>query len=114
MLLGVDAKWGAAGITASAGLAGWVEFLMLRRGLCRRLGRFDLPTSELLKLWAAAIVAGVVSASVQLVAPPSTPPIPLLLATVPLNMVVYLGLTMWWDIPEAAVLTGRIGRVLRR
>jgi len=113
-LLGVDPKWGAAGITASAGLAGWVEFLMLRRGLCRRLGRFDLPTSELLKLWAAAIIAGVVSASVQLVAPPSTPPIPLLLATLPLHMVVYLGLTMWWDIPEAAVLTGRIGRVLRR
>jgi len=114
VLLGIDAKWGAAGITASAGLAGWVEFLMLRRGLCRRLGRFDLPTSELLKLWSAAIIAGAVSASIQLVSPATTRPIPLLLATVPLNMAVYLGLTMWWNVPEAAVLTTRIRRVLRR
>ncbi len=112
-LLGIDQKWGAAGITATAGMAGWVEFTLLRRGLCRRLGRFDLPTSELVKLWAAAGIAGVVSTAVLLAAP-AMKPIPLLLLTVPLNAVIYLGATMWWDVPEAAVLTGRIRRVLTR
>ena len=29
--LGVDARWGTAGLTASAGLAGWVEFALLRK-----------------------------------------------------------------------------------
>ncbi len=30
---GVDPFWGAAGLTASAGFAGWVEFTLLRRGM---------------------------------------------------------------------------------
>ena len=40
---GIDPKWGAAGLTASAGVAGWVEFLLLRRGLNRRIGRTGHP-----------------------------------------------------------------------
>ena len=31
-------RWGAAGLTASAGIAGWVEFLLLRATLNRRIG----------------------------------------------------------------------------
>jgi hypothetical protein len=38
----------------------------------------------------------------------------LLLATVPLNAVVYLGMTSWWSIPEAAVMTDRIRRLVSR
>ncbi len=30
-LLGIPLRWGAAGLTASAGLAGWLEFALLRR-----------------------------------------------------------------------------------
>ena len=112
-LLGIDPKWGAAGITASAGVAGWVEFALLRRGLCRRLGSFDLPASELAKLWTAAIIAAVMSTAVRLAMPPGTTPIPMLLATVPLNAIVYLGVTVWWDVPEAAVLTGQVQLCLR-
>ena len=29
---GLDPKWGAAGLTVSAGIAGWVEFILLRAG----------------------------------------------------------------------------------
>ena len=36
--LGVPPLWGAAGLTASAGIAGWVEMLMLRRVLNARIG----------------------------------------------------------------------------
>jgi len=31
--LGLHPNWGIAGLTASAGIAGWVEFVLLRRGL---------------------------------------------------------------------------------
>src|SRR3984885_12619033 len=37
-LLGLDQRWGAAGLTVSAGIAGWVEFMMLRRGLQKVFG----------------------------------------------------------------------------
>ena len=37
--IGIDPRWGVAGLTASAGIAGWVEFALLRRGLHREVGR---------------------------------------------------------------------------
>src|SRR5262249_39761314 len=49
-LLGIDLKWGAAGLTASAGIAGWVEFLMLRRTLNKRIGKTALPSSYVFNL----------------------------------------------------------------
>src|SRR5213080_2898624 len=55
--IGIDPKWGAAGLTASAGAAGWVEFLLLSRGLGRRIGAVRLPGSFLVRLWAAALAA---------------------------------------------------------
>lgn len=58
--LGIDLRWGVAGLTASAGLAGWLEFLLLRRTLNRRIGESGLPVSFTLRLWAAAAMgAGV-------------------------------------------------------
>src|SRR6185436_16442973 len=53
--LGIPAIWGAAGLTASAGLAGWVEMLLLRRTLNRRIGRTGLPADYVAKLWTAAV-----------------------------------------------------------
>jgi putative peptidoglycan lipid II flippase len=54
-----DLSFGAVGLTASAGLAGWVEFLMLRRALARRIGSVRLAPSFLGRLWIAALVAAV-------------------------------------------------------
>jgi putative peptidoglycan lipid II flippase len=55
--LGVDPRWGMAGLTASAGVAGWVEFTLLRRTLNRRIGPTGLRASLVAKLWASAAVA---------------------------------------------------------
>lgn len=52
--LGLDPRWGAAGLTASAGMAGWVEFALLRRALHARIGRTGLPAALVAKLWGAA------------------------------------------------------------
>ena len=55
-LLGVDARWGVAGLTISAGIASWVEFTLLRVTLNRRIGRTGLSKQYLLKLWSAAMI----------------------------------------------------------
>ncbi len=56
-VLGVDLKWGTAGLTASAGVAGWIEFVMLRATINSRLGGTGIPVSILLRLWLSALVA---------------------------------------------------------
>ncbi|MGC2671647.1 MAG: murein biosynthesis integral membrane protein MurJ [Candidatus Acidiferrum sp.] len=56
-VLGIEARWGAAGLTISAGISSWVEFALLRRTLNRRIGPTGLPLDSLAKLWGAALVA---------------------------------------------------------
>lgn len=55
--LGIDARWGAAGLTASAGVSGWCEFALLRHTLNRRIGRTEVGAGRLARLWAAALAA---------------------------------------------------------
>ncbi|HET6898456.1 MAG TPA: murein biosynthesis integral membrane protein MurJ [Vicinamibacteria bacterium] len=50
---------GAIGLTASAGVAGWVEFWLLRRALGSKIGLVHLALGFQLRLWASAIVAAV-------------------------------------------------------
>jgi putative peptidoglycan lipid II flippase len=59
-LLHLDPKCGLPGLTASAGIAGWVEFLLLRGSLQRRIGSFALPASIGFRIWAAAILAAAI------------------------------------------------------
>ena len=56
-LLGIDSRWGVAGLTISAGVSSWVEFALLRRTLNRRIGATGLAPAYLFKGWAAALVA---------------------------------------------------------
>jgi putative peptidoglycan lipid II flippase len=48
---------GAVGLTLSAGIAGWIEFLLLRRALQSRIGSTALPNHYPSKIWAAALAA---------------------------------------------------------
>jgi putative peptidoglycan lipid II flippase len=56
-MLGIPA-WGTAGLTASAGLAGWIEFLFLRHALRARIGAMKVPMTFLVKAWTSAGLAG--------------------------------------------------------
>ena len=58
-LLGIDSRWGVAGLTLSAGLAAWLEYSLLRRAMHQRIGVVDYPASRVLRLWLAAIAAAV-------------------------------------------------------
>jgi putative peptidoglycan lipid II flippase len=49
--------WGAPGLTLASGIAGWVEFALLRHSLNRRIGSTGLPWSYSARVWGAAIAA---------------------------------------------------------
>ena len=60
---------GGGGLAVSAGLAGWVEMLLLRRTLNQKIGSTGVPTGYVAKLWGSAIAAGGVAWAVKLVLP---------------------------------------------
>jgi putative peptidoglycan lipid II flippase len=64
--LGIEQKWGAAGLTASAGLAGWVEFALLRHALAKRIGKTSLAPSFTIQLWSVAVSGAVVAYLIKL------------------------------------------------
>src|SRR4029079_8927429 len=64
-LLGIAPTWGAAGLTASAGIAGWVEMLLLRFTLNARVGPTGLPVAYAAKLWTAAAGAAAVGWTIK-------------------------------------------------
>ena len=68
-LLGIERRWGVAGLTFSAGVAGWIEFVLLRHGLHRQIGAVPFSVSRLSKLWLAAIIAALVAYGIKLVLP---------------------------------------------
>ena len=73
-LLGIAQVWGAAGLTSSAGIAGWVEMLLLRQTLNARIGKTGLPATYVAKLWSAA-AAGAAAAWAVKLSVPMLPPI---------------------------------------
>jgi len=64
--LGLGQKWGVAGLTASAGVAGWVEFMLLRHALAERIGKTPLAPTFTIRLWSVAISAGAIAYFVKL------------------------------------------------
>src|SRR5579871_3066348 len=108
-LLGIDSSWGVAGLTASAGFSAWVEFLLLRRGMDRRIGITKFPTLEFFKLWSCAVTAALVAWGVKLWLQPHRRWIAALLILVPYALI-YLALTALMGINQAASLARRLIR----
>jgi putative peptidoglycan lipid II flippase len=109
LALGVPPSWGAAGLTASAGLAGWVEMWLLRRSLNARIGSTGLPAVLMAQLWAAAIGAAAVAWAVRLGTPPWHP-FAVAAAVLGAYGAVYLGVTIGLQVPEATALVRRLFR----
>ena len=107
--LAIDTVWGAAGLTASAGIAGWVEMLMLRRTLNSRIGDTGLPFDYVVKLWTAAIAGAIVAWLLKLTLPPTHPAIAAVLILGPYGLI-FLGTTILMRIPEASLAASRFLR----
>jgi putative peptidoglycan lipid II flippase len=107
------AGWGAAGLTASAGLAGWMEFLLLRRALVARIGPLSVGGRVIARCWAAALGAGALGFALRRLLPFSEPR---LVGVIVLGVygALYLGGALALGVGEATQALGRVRRLARR
>ncbi len=105
-MIGIAQRWGVAGLTASAGVAGWIEFAMLRASLNRRIGATGIERAFVIRLWAMAI-AGAAAAYVIKLHTGGAGPRLSALAVLPVYGGIYFGLAYWMDLPELRRFTGR-------
>ncbi len=111
--LGIDPKWGVAGLTASAGIAGWVEFVLLRHALAQRIGKTPLPADFTAKLWAVAFLGAVLGYLIKMAIGTAYPHL-LACIVIPVYGAVYFGGTMLTGIPESTSLVHSVLRRLRK
>ena len=110
--IGIDPRWGAAGLTASAGVAGWVEFLLLRRTLNGRIGRTGLAAALMAKLWISAAVAALAAWAVKF-GIGHRDPIVAAVAILGTYGVVYFGASYAMRVEECAGAVRRVARLRR-
>jgi len=108
-LLGIEPRWGVAGLTISAGIASWVEFTLLQRGIRGRIGQVGVPLAFLAQVWFAALVAATVSRGLLHTLGPRGP---ILLAVLVLGVygIVFFAVSLTLKLPEAQSMIGMIGR----
>jgi putative peptidoglycan lipid II flippase len=107
-LLHLDPSWGLAGLPASAGVAGWIEYLLLRGSLRSRIGSFSVPGMLLRHLWSAAACSAALAYPLK----PWLNGHPLVAGIVilPFYGLLYLGATLLLRIPEANAIIARLRR----
>jgi putative peptidoglycan lipid II flippase len=110
-LFGLDPLWGAAGLSASAGFAAWLEFVLLRRGMNRRIGRSEFPHSYFARLWAAAAISAAFAWGIKLATHAQDPKMAGVVILIPFGLA-YLGLTAVMGIDQAASTARRLLRVV--
>ena len=111
--LGIDPHWGAAGLTASAGAAGWVEFTLLRRTLNARIGATGVAAPLIAKLWASAAVGAAAAWGIKLAAgSPDHPVTTAMVVLVPYG-VIYFGVTYLLRVEECGAMFERLARLRR-
>jgi putative peptidoglycan lipid II flippase len=108
-LLGIDQRWGVAGLTLSAGLAGWVEFALLRRALQARIGAVVASVSRVARLWVGALIASACAYGVKLVLPFHRPEL-VGLCVLSIFGLGYLGCTRLLGVAAPGGLTRLLGR----
>jgi putative peptidoglycan lipid II flippase len=112
-LAGIDPRYGAVGLSATAGFAAWLEFLLLRRGMNRRIGKIDASLGYFLRLWIAAGLAAAMAWGIRLVAHTQRPIVTAVLVLIPYGLA-YLVLTTMLGINQAGTLVKRFARAAAR
>ncbi len=117
--LGLDRMWGTVGLTATAGVAGWIEFALLRRALNRKIGTTGIATSFIARLWIPALAASAGGWGMKLLAENfrlAHHLHPAIVAVFVFGVfgVIYLGGTLLAGVPQAQAFSQSIFRRLRR
>ncbi len=108
-LLGIEPRWGVAGLTISAGIASWVEFTLLQRAIRLRTGHVGLPISFLVQVWIAALLAAAAARGSLLVLG-ARGHIFLAVLVLGLYGVVFFAVSLALKLPEAHSMLGMLGR----
>jgi putative peptidoglycan lipid II flippase len=103
-LLGISQRWGAAGLTLSAGCAGWLEFLLLRRALHIRIGVVESGQARIARLWAVATGAALACVGLKLVLPFHNAILVGICVLLPYGAI-YVGVTRWMGIGSLGTLS---------
>ena len=106
---------GAIALTATAGVAGWIEFVLLRRALAGRIGSVRIEASFLARLWISAGAAGIAAAVFyRYLTPRIGSYLPRILPHIRDGIIVcavfgviYFGMAMILRVPEARATMGR-------
>jgi hypothetical protein len=96
-------------LTASYGVSAWIEFLLLRRGMARRIGAIPSPSSYFARLWFAAISSAALAWAIRYAFHPHRPRVAALVILIP-YAVFYLGITAMTGIDQAGSLLRRLRR----
>lgn len=107
--LGIDPRLGVAGLTIASGIAGWVEFVLLRRSLNQRIGRTGLSLSYSAKLWIGALAGAAVGWALKLLVV-GWHPIPLAIVVLGGYGVSYFAVGYLFGMAQAKLIIGRILR----
>jgi len=108
-LIGIHPRWGVAGLAAAGGVAGWVEFMLLRGAMDRRIGRTGLPASFTARLWIAAIAASAAGWALKLAVTGHHPVLVGIAVLAPYGMV-YFAAAWLLGIPHVTGLLARVRR----
>ena len=109
LLLGIDRRWGVVALTATSGIAAWVEFSLLRRAMARRIGPTSAHASFTLKLWVAAVAAAAAAWGVK-IGLAAAPAFPAAIVAITVYGVAYLVVTSVMGVKEATAMTSRMRR----
>jgi putative peptidoglycan lipid II flippase len=116
--------FGSVGLTSSAGIAGWVEYLLLRAAMEKRIGRIRIGSAYYVRLWGSALLAGGVTSLVLRFAVPLLHEINLIrvswlpifdgICALAVFAAVYLPATLRFGIEEAErfLTRGRLGKTM--
>lgn len=109
-MIGLSRSWGVAGLTASAGIAGWVEFLLLRWKLHRRIGAVAPTSVFLAKLWISAAISGAAAWGIKLTIGHRKPLVVGIAVLIPYGIAYFL-ITSLLQIPEAQLVLRRFSKL---
>lgn len=108
-LLGIEPRWGVAGLTISAGIASWVEFTLLQRGLRQKVGKVGVQLTFLAQVWIAAVLGAALARGVLMVIGPRGPIVSAILV-LGTYAVVFFAMAIALKLPEAQSMLGMLGR----
>jgi putative peptidoglycan lipid II flippase len=110
---GIDRRWGATGLTAAGAAGAWIEYLLLRSAIRRRVGPVGVPVRYGASLWGAAALAAAAGFAARSAVADSGRFTSALVVFGAFGLV-YIATTHVAGVPEAGALFSRVVRRVRR